>query len=114
MEGQQRESNSNTAGQQRDGDSDTAGQQNNASESAGQQRDNSDTAGQQCERLEDTIKEPDPPDVPIPHFRKEECENFLRLATSLHLIMGMTVTEDSIQRAQKLYEEYLFEFKEVC
>ena len=55
----------------------------------------------------------EPPDVPRPRMQKDEVKNFLRLSTALKLLLAPSITDASIDRASKLYEDYVLELEHV-
>ena len=46
-------------------------------------------------------------------MQKDEVKNFLRLSTALKLLLAPSISDASIDRASKLYEDYVLELDQV-
>ena len=54
-----------------------------------------------------------PPPIPKPRMKKGEVANFLKLATSLKIYLSRSISDAAVERASKLYEEYICELEQV-
>jgi hypothetical protein len=55
-----------------------------------------------------------PPAAPVPRMRAGEDLNFLRFATALKIFVSSSISTEGINRAAKLFQEYLLGYLEVC
>jgi hypothetical protein len=53
---------------------------------------------------------PVPPSKPILRMHEDEPVNFLQLATAMKILLGLTVSEDTISCGSQLLQDYIFKF----
>lgn len=84
-----------------------------AAQAAGQKRPKGLKTKKQKDEEAKARKPPAVPKKPVLRMQEQEPVNFLRLATSLKLLLGQTISLSSASRSHDLYVQYLLGFREV-
>ena len=60
-----------------------------------------------------TARPNEAPEAPIQRLKKDDCTNFLRLATFLRLVITTEIDDTTLPRVQQLLQDYNISFKVV-